>query len=326
MYRCEQCTSGYFKYLCGYGGVDGKRVVCAEKYGLDSDDMVTKIHLAAADVGAGGIVLIPDGTYLDCIQFDPIQYVTYQGAGMYSTVLKAAAGAVYVMRLFNVGLFELRDLTLQGYNYATNGIYFYNSGSSFYHRVRFYSMKYFDLNISGHNRFVDCQWREFYQNCVYNRVGSYGANWFIRGLFERASLQTDDLYAAVRLTSNTLKQVFQDCKASTWGTPQHKYGFQIDAGCADNEFVGGHWIGKTDDWLDNGTNTHIDIIHNVNGRQNLNNNKLQVVTDLVTPRLSQAVQPTPVVGGQVYWHDNVNAKLYLVFNDPVLGVKKVELP
>ena len=42
-------------------------------------------------------------------------------------------------------------------------------------------------------------------------------------------------------------------------------------------------------------------------------------------RVSQAAQPVPAVGEAIYWHDSVNAKVYLVYNDPTLGVKKVEL-
>jgi len=163
--------------------------------------------------------------------------------------------------------------------------------------------------------------------CLKIRNSAVGdLNQFVASSFGRASLAADNTYPSIKIQESSHDHLFLNCTARTWGTPQHKYGFEVASGCQRNAFLGGKYRGATDDWLDSGTGTVIDIVHSVNGRQNLNNSKLQVLNDLIVPRVSQTVQPTPAVGAQVYWHDSVNAKLYLVFNDPILGVRKVELP
>ena len=242
----------------GLGGSDGKRFVFADQYA--GADMVTKIHAAAADVGSGGIVLVPPGNHTNCIQFEPANGVCYQGAGMNSTILKAAVGAAYAFKSFGVGAYEIRDLQLSGYAYNINGVYFYNSNSSLFRRVKFSAMTRVDVCISSLNRFIDCEFRDFYYECLFVRSMT-SSNWFINNTFDRASICSDDSYAAVRLLNTAAEQIFYNCRSRHWGGNQAKYGFLVDAGCSRNEFVGGSWRGKTDDWLDNGTDTRIDLIH-----------------------------------------------------------------
>jgi len=42
-------------------------------------------------------------------------------------------------------------------------------------------------------------------------------------------------------------------------------------------------------------------------------------------RVSQSTQPTPNTGELLIWHDTDDNKTYLVYNDPSVGVRKVEM-
>src|SRR5439155_14344430 len=48
---------------------------------------------------------------------------------------------------------------------------------------------------------------------------------------------------------------------------------------------------------------------------------IQCWNDVRLLRTSQAGQPTPSSTGLRLWHDSTNGKVYLILNDPTLGVK-----
>jgi len=307
----------------GLGGSDAKRFVFADQY--PGANMVAKIHAAASDLGsAGGVVLIPPGTHTDCDTFEPADGIIYQGAGRTKTALRAVSGASYVVNAVNKSGFIIRDLTFQGYSVATHGSYLYNS-SGIWEHVRFIYQHRLDLNACISNFFYNCLFQEAYYEALRVRGNTTAGNTFVACQFHRAGLYADDTYAAVRIQDTSHDNVFHLCEARYWGTPRQKYGFQVASGCQRNQFIGGKCRGNTDDWSDTGTDTMVDVIHSINGRQNLGNKRVEVATDFLPPRVSQSAQPTPAVGSSIIWHDTDDDKVYWVYNDAVAGVKKVEL-
>ncbi len=251
----------------GLGGSDGKRIVFADQY--PGDDMVTKIHAAADDAGEGGVVLIPAGTYSDCVTFVPKKSVSYIGGACKSedvtggdTTLITDSGESNSIYSYYKNRYTIRNMTFQGAGWSLTPAFFRGATSVVLEHVQFCYMQKVDVNYSFFMYFLNCEFWKMGQESLDLRDQSRD-NMFLGCLFKLAGRNTDDTYSAVRIrNSGTDDNVFLNCRAIKASSGnQQKYGLQIDGGPAGNEIRGGRWEGKTGDWSDGGTDTVIDAIH-----------------------------------------------------------------
>lgn len=273
----------YTANIRGIGGSTGKMTVWADQYA--GADMVTKMHTAAADCGAGGTVMIPAGVYADCVEFNPADGVTYIGAARgiddgftgATEIRFASATTPYGVNANSKTNFKLINITFRG---ALSGglpsvqYHRFNNSTNFIcENVQFCYCN--ALSVSSGcigARFKNCQVFKTYLDGV--RYSATGANNSFEGCdFTAVGRSAPSTLTGFHMFSGANFPTLINCTTKDWDANYRPaYGFVVDAGVLGATIIGGYYGDSdfTDDWSD-AVGVDIHCKHSVAGWKSLNN-------------------------------------------------------